>query len=189
MKTAVRFLLICLMICPFFVKAQSELRYGLGAALHVEAIDELSIYNGIIINPKIVFPFKAEHAISLGGAYTLCLNRNENYSNFITINFPILVDYNYGLGSSMHSQKQTGFFAGMGYQSVIYGFNDITSGYVFNAGFRLLDLTPNRPETANSFRIEKEGFMRVYFPDDDAYNQIVAIGLQFNFPTYPSTTQ
>ena len=109
-------------------------------------------------------------------------DRSETYNNNLTLNFPVLVDYNYGLGSSLTTTKPYGIFVGLGYQSVIYGLNTITSGYVYNAGFRFINFTPDKPVTTHKFQIEKEAFMRLYFPDDNIPNQIIAFGLQLNFP-------
>ena len=182
MKTAFIYCLFLVLIQPAYAQVQPELRYGFGGAVHIEAMEELSIYYGLLFNPKIVFPLFANHAVSLGGTFTACLNKNETYNNNLTLNFPVLVDYNYGLGSSLTTTKPYGIFVGLGYQSVIYGLNTITSGYVYNAGFRFINFTPDKPVTTHKFQIEKEAFMRLYFPDDNIPNQIIAFGLQLNFP-------
>ena len=54
MKTAFIYCLFLVLIQPAYAQVQPELRYGFGGAVHIEAMEELSIYNGLLFNPKIV---------------------------------------------------------------------------------------------------------------------------------------
>lgn len=176
---------LLLFVCLFTIKpafAQLELRLDADFLVNIEALNEDVYVNANVEGlANAIFVLNPENSLGVGGGLGI-YGEHPDYGNKYTFIFPLLVEYNYGFGSSSLSNKPIGVFANLGYQSIFYINASTLNGFVFSAGIRTPNFLPENMRWYKLDDIQKQLFIRVMALDGSTQQRIVSCGIGFNFP-------
>lgn len=180
MKSLILFLCVCCSLQRTY--AQLELRLDANFLVNIEALNENVFVNANVEGlANAIFILNPENSLGVGGGLGI-YGEHPDYGNKYTFIFPLLVEYNYGYGSSSLSNKPIGVFANLGYQSIFYINAATLNGFVFSAGIRTPNFLPENMRWYKLDDIQKQLFIRVMALDGSTQQRIVSCGIGFNFP-------
>lgn len=164
--------------------------HGVGAGLMWSHHPVESISGGIVYSPKIIFLQTNRSSVSVGLPIYLAttpISYRDNESEFAT-QIPVMVNYNFGRGSTLTNHTLMGFFVGGGFayhHGTIENSNKVSSNYrnnietidafgpAANAGIRIGTGRHTKKNIEVSF---------FYFKAINAHKlQMFGIGTQYNF--------
>ncbi len=161
---------------------QLELRLDADFLVNIEALNEDVYVNANIEGlANAIFILNPENSLGVGGGLGI-YGEHPDYGNKYTFIFPLLVEYNYGFGSSSLSTKPIGVYANLGYQSIFYINASTLNGFVFSAGIRSPNFLPEELRWYKLDDIQKQLFIRVMAIDGAPQQRFVSCGIGFNFP-------
>lgn len=120
-----KLLFTVLSLCTLQLAKSQSFHHGVGTGALISTMKnaESNVYGTLMYNPRVSFAETENSSISVGIPLSVGIAGSYNYNSYdgssgslsYMVNAPLMVNFNYGAGSSDEAESRFGFFAGAGF--------------------------------------------------------------------------